>query len=151
VNSCGLHTKFAHNLDCIYSIASISRTLNLTIQFDEENNHEFQSTEKIFYLFLCPILKCDYQTTHFSHFKTHLFVQHKNSFDPIYRTIQIKIKELLKPYSYMHTANFRQKTRRDIDEELQALENLEQDMKYLVDQDKILNIIQKRSDFLRTL
>jgi len=51
----------------------------------------------------------------------------------------------------MHTANFRQKTRRDIDEELQALENLEQDMKYLVDQDKILNIIQKRSDFLRTL
>lgn len=51
----------------------------------------------------------------------------------------------------MHITCFRQNTQRDIDEELQALEDLEQDMKYLSDHDKILNLIEKRYSFLKNL
>lgn len=110
-----------------------------------------EETEKSFFLFLCPNTKCHYQTRHFSLFQTHLSVEHQNSSAASHRTVEIKVQELLKPATYMHITRFSHKNQRDIHEELQALERLEHDMKYSVVDRNLLNLIEKRSDFLQSL
>jgi len=136
VNSCAIHSKFSHNIDYIYSIATVSQTINLIIKRDhtcmecneqfqtlslliqhlDESSHGLHETDR----FLCPIDKCYYRSKDFFDFKTHLILMHSNSFNSIDGTIQIKIKQLIKPYTYMHITRFLHKNQRDINEELKS-------------------------------
>ncbi|CAF3657512.1 unnamed protein product [Rotaria sp. Silwood1] len=158
-------------MDYIYSIASIFQTFDLIIKQDDncieyneqfkilstfnktldENNHGSHETDRLISLFLCPFNKCDYRTKHFFNFKTHLISTHNNSFNSIDGKIKIKIKQFIKPNTYMHIARFLHKNQLDINEELSALEQLEYDMKYLPDNENILKIIKKRYDLLKNL
>ncbi|CAF3618025.1 unnamed protein product [Rotaria sp. Silwood1] len=171
VNSCTIHSHISHNMDYIYSIASIFQTFDLIIKQDDncieyneqfkilstfnktldENNHGSHETDRLISLFLCPFNKCDYRTKHFFNFKTHLISTHNNSFNSIDGKIKIKIKQFIKPNTYMHIARFLHKNQLDINEELSALEQLEYDMKYLPDNENILKIIKKRYDLLKNL
>ncbi|CAF1174142.1 unnamed protein product [Rotaria sordida] len=171
VNSCAIHSHLSHNMDYIYSIASIFQTFDLIIKQDDicmecneqfktlsllvkhlnESNHGPHETDKLISLFLCRINKCYYRTKHFFNFKTHLISIHNNSFNSIDRTIKVKIKQFIKPYTYMHITRFLHKNQSDINEELKAFEQLEYDVKYLSDNTNILKIIKKRYDLLKNL
>ncbi len=171
VNCCAIHSKFSHNIDYIYSIATVSQiidliikhdhtcmecneqfqTLSLLIQHLDESSHGLHETDRLLPLFLCSMNKCYYRPKDFFNFKTHLIFMHSNLFNSVDEMIRIKIKQLNKPHTYMHMTRFLHKNQRDINEELRALEQLEDEMKYLPDNKKILNIIKKRYDLLKNL
>ena len=76
---------------------------------------------------------------------------HSDSFDSIDGTIKVKVQQCHKPRSFLHITRFCHCNPTDIQEELQALEELEHDVKHLSHNTNIAKIIRTRSHVLKTL
>ena len=139
VNACAMHSYLRHSAEFVYSVGFASQTFDFVVHRRAEHVPELKQTKRTLSFYFCSIDECFHRTKDFFAFRTHLISTHGDAvFHPSNETLKVKIQEFPRPETFLHITPFHQKNRRDIEEELRALEQLDRN-------------VERRAELLKTL